>query len=102
MLWQGAFRPRPRRNAAADRYPLLPGSDRRAQPSYEALAHITLPTLQLHEISPPGTNRDAQAGQAFLDKVAALKKAADDRLPFDHRALSSTPETAHPELIRQG
>ncbi len=75
VLWQGAFRPRPGetpQQTVIRCYPVLIAA--RSQ-SYEALCHIILPTLQLHEISPPGTNRDAQAGQAFLDKVAALQES---------------------------
>jgi hypothetical protein len=72
VLWQGAFRPRPGetpQQTVMRCYPVLIAARRQ---SYEALAHLTLPTLQLHELSPPGTSRDAAVGQLFLDKVAAL------------------------------
>jgi len=73
VLWQGAFRPRPGetpQQTVMRCYPVLIAARRQ---SYEALAHLTLPTLQLHELSPPGTSRDAAVGQLFLDKVAALE-----------------------------
>jgi len=72
VLWQGAFRPHPGetpQQTVMRCYPVLIAARRQ---SYEALAHFTLPTLQLHELSPPGTSRDAAVGQLFLDKVAAL------------------------------
>ncbi|MGB7848479.1 MAG: hypothetical protein WBL63_22895 [Candidatus Acidiferrum sp.] len=72
VLWQGAFRPHPgetSHHTVVRCYPVLIGARRQ---SYEALAHITLPTLDLHQLSPPGTSRDAAVGQAFLEKVAAL------------------------------
>jgi len=72
VLWQGAFRPHPGetpQQTVMRCYPVLIAARRQ---SYEALAHLTLPTLQLHELSPPGTSRDAAVGQLFLDKVAAL------------------------------
>src|SRR5215469_10752561 len=55
VLWQGAFRPHqgetPKQTVVRC-YPLLVAARRK---SYEALAHITLPTAQLHELSPPGS-----------------------------------------------
>ncbi|MGB7434265.1 MAG: hypothetical protein WBQ61_21100 [Candidatus Acidiferrum sp.] len=72
VLWQGAFRPQrgetPQQTVVRC-YPVLIAARRQ---SYEALAHVTLPTLQLRELSPPGTARDAAAGRAFLEKVGAL------------------------------
>jgi shikimate kinase len=72
VLWQGAFRPHPGETphqTVIRCYPVLIAARRR---SYEALAHITLPTLGLHQLSPPGTSRNAAVGQAFLEKVGAL------------------------------
>src|ERR1700739_122548 len=72
VLWQGAFQPRPGetpQQTVVRCYPVLIGARRQ---SYEALAHLTLPTLQLHELSPPGTSRDARGGQAFLERVGEL------------------------------
>jgi shikimate kinase len=73
VLWQGAFRPRPGETpheTVVRCYPLLVAARRQ---SYEALAHLTLPTMQLHELSPTGTPEDnAAMGQAFLDKLGAL------------------------------
>jgi hypothetical protein len=72
VLWRGAFHPRPSEtphDTVSRCYPLLIAARRQ---SYEALAQVTLPTLQLHELSPPGTSRDAAVGQAFLDKVRQL------------------------------
>jgi shikimate kinase len=75
VLWQGAFRPRtgetPRQTVVRC-YPLLIAARRQ---SYEALAHVTLPTLQLHELSPAGAHSNAAAGQAFLERVDALLTA---------------------------
>lgn len=70
VLWQGAFRPHPGetpQQTIVRCYPVLIAARRR---SYEALAHLTLPTLLLRELSPPGTSRNASVGQAFLEKVA--------------------------------
>jgi shikimate kinase len=75
VLWQGAFRPRPGetpQKTVVRCYPLLVAARRQ---SYEALAHITLPTMQLHELSPPGSSDNAAMGQAFLDKLGALLEA---------------------------
>jgi shikimate kinase len=72
VLWQGAFRPHPGetpQQTVVRCYPVLIAARRQ---SYEALAHLTLPTLQLRELSPPGTSRSATAGQAFLERVAEL------------------------------
>jgi shikimate kinase len=72
VLWQGVFRAQsgetPQQTVIRC-YPMLIAARRQ---SYEALAHLTLPTLQTHELSPPGTKADAKAGQAFLDKIAPL------------------------------
>ena len=75
VLWQGAFLPRPGeapQETVVRCYPLLVAARRQ---SYEALAHITLPTMQLHELSPPGSPDNAAMGQAFLDKLGALLEA---------------------------
>jgi shikimate kinase len=72
VLWQGAFRAHPGESpqqTVVRCYPLLITARRQ---SYEALAHLTLPTLQLRELSPPGTSRDAAVGQALLDKIAGM------------------------------
>jgi len=75
VLWQGVFQ---RRSGESPHdtvvrcYPLLIAARRR---SYEALAHITLPTLVTREMSPPGTSRNAAVGQAFLEKVGAMLAA---------------------------
>jgi hypothetical protein len=72
VLWQGAFRPRlgeTPHESVVRCYPLLVAARRQ---SYEALAHITLPTMQLHELSSPGVSDNAALGQAFLDKLAAF------------------------------
>ena len=72
VLWQGAFRPHPGetpRLTVVRCYPVLITARRQ---SYEALAHLTLPTLQLREWSPPGTSRNASVGQVFLERVGAL------------------------------
>lgn len=72
VLWQGAFRPHPGetpQQTVVRCYPVLIAARRQ---SYEALAHLTLPTLQLHELSPPGTSRDAAVAQLFLNRVTAL------------------------------
>ena len=75
VLWQGVFQPR-RGEAPEDTvvrcYPLLIAARRR---SYEALAHLTLPTLVTRELSPPGTSRNAAVGQAFLEKIGAMLPA---------------------------
>lgn len=72
VLWQGAFQPRPGETphqTVVRCYPVLIAARRQ---SYEALAHLTLPTSKLHELSPPGTSRDAAVGQAFLERVEEL------------------------------
>jgi shikimate kinase len=71
VLWQGAFRPRPGetpQQTVLRCYPLLIAARRQ---SYEALAHVTIPTLQLHELSPRGESPDAAQGRAFLEHLAA-------------------------------
>jgi len=73
VLWRGAFRPRPREtphDTVARCYPALIAARRQ---SYEALAHLTVPTASLREISPPGTCRSPVAGQAFLEKVLSSR-----------------------------
>jgi shikimate kinase len=72
VLWQGAFRPTPGetpRQTVVRCYPILIAARRR---SYEALAHVTLPTLTTRDMSPPGTSRNAAVGRAFLEKVGEL------------------------------
>jgi len=73
VLWRGAFQPRPREtphDTVARCYPALIAARRQ---SYEALAHLTVPTASLREISPPGTCRSPVAGQAFLEKVLSSR-----------------------------
>jgi len=75
VLWQGVFQQRPGetpQDTVVRCYPLLLAARRR---SYEALAHLTLPTLVTREMSPPGTSRDAAVGQAFLEKIGAMLAA---------------------------
>jgi shikimate kinase len=72
VLWQGVFQPRPGEtphDTVVRCYPLLIAARRQ---SYEALAHITIPTLTTREISPFGTSRNAAVGQALLEKVGEL------------------------------
>ena|SRR5271169_1927699 len=72
VLWQGGFRARPGetpQQTVIRCYPVLIAARRL---SYEALAHLTLPTLRLRELSPPGTSRDAAVGQLFLERVGEL------------------------------
>jgi shikimate kinase len=72
VLWQGAFRPRPGetpRQTVVRCYPVLIAARRQ---SYEALAHATIPTSQLHELSPAGAVSNAAAGQAFLERIDTL------------------------------
>jgi shikimate kinase len=72
VLWQGAFRPNPGetpQQTVVRCYPVLISARRQ---SYEALAHITIPTLQLRDLSPSGSANDGAAGEAFLEKVGAL------------------------------
>ena len=75
VLWQGAFHPRPGetpQQTVVRCYPVLIAARRQ---SYEAIAHLTIPTLKLRELSPPGTSRSAAAGRAFLEKIAKLLAA---------------------------
>jgi shikimate kinase len=72
VLWQGAFRPNPGetpQQTVVRCYPVLISARRQ---SYEALAHLTLPTLQLRDLSPLGSVNDAATGKAFLAKLGAL------------------------------
>jgi shikimate kinase len=69
VLWQGAFRPRPGetpKETVVRCYPVLIAARRQG---YQALAHITLPILQLRDLSPAA---DAGAGKAFLERVKTL------------------------------
>lgn len=69
VLWRGAFQPRPREtphDAVARCYSALIAARRQ---SYEALAHLTVSTASLREISPLGTSRSPMAGQAFLERI---------------------------------
>jgi shikimate kinase len=73
VLWQGAFRAQASetpQQTVVRCYPLLIAARRR---SYEALAHITLSTSQLHDLSASNSFPDAAMGQAFLEKVLALQ-----------------------------
>ncbi len=72
VLWQGAFHPHPGetpQQTVVRCYPVLIAARRQ---SYEAIAHLTLRTLDLHVLSPPGTSRNAAVGQAFLERVGEL------------------------------
>jgi shikimate kinase len=72
VLWQGAFQPRPGetpRQTVARCFPLLISARRN---SYQALAHLTIPTSLLHQLSPPGTSRNPAVGQLFLDTVVEM------------------------------
>ena len=72
VLWQGVFKPRPGEtphDTVVRCYPLLVAARRL---SYEALAHLTVPTLATRELSPPGTSRNAAVGQAFLERIGEL------------------------------
>jgi len=69
VLWRGAFQPRhgeTPHDTVARCYPALIAARRQ---SYEALAHLTVATASLREISPPGTKNSPVAGQAFLEKI---------------------------------
>jgi shikimate kinase len=75
VLWQGVFQQRPGEiphDTVVRCYPSLIAARRR---SYEALAHLTVPTLVTREMSPPGTCRNAAVGQAFLEKIGAMLAA---------------------------
>jgi len=72
VLWQGVFHPRPgetSRDTVVRCYPLLIAARRR---SYEALAHLTVPTVTTREMSPPGTSRNPTVAQVFLERIAEL------------------------------
>jgi len=72
VLWQGVFQPRPGEtphDTVVRCYPRLIEARRL---SYEALAHLTVPTLTTRELSPPGTSRNPAAGQMFLERVGEL------------------------------
>jgi shikimate kinase len=71
VLWQGAFqslRGELPRQTVVRCYPHLIAA--RCH-SYEALAHVTLPTQNLHELSPSGTAHSPHAGKAFLESLSA-------------------------------
>jgi shikimate kinase len=75
VLWQGVFQPRAGetpRDTVVRCYPLLIGARRR---SYEALAHLTVPTTATREMSPPGTARNPEVAKVFLEKVGELLAA---------------------------
>jgi shikimate kinase len=72
VLWRGAFQPRPGelpRDTVTRCYPTLISARRQ---SYEALAHLSISTASLHELSPPGTSRNPAVGQAFLERIEQL------------------------------
>jgi shikimate kinase len=75
VLWQGAFRPNsgetPQQTVMRC-YPLLIAARRL---TYEALAHLTLPTSDVRELGASGGSPNAVLGQAFLEKVRALWEA---------------------------
>src|SRR3974377_225881 len=69
VLWRGAFQRRPGEtphDTVARCYPALITARRQ---SYEALAHLTLSTASLREISPPGPKNSPVAGQAVLERI---------------------------------
>ena len=75
VLWQGVFQPRPGEtphDTVVRCYPLLIAARRQ---SYQALAHLTVPTLTTRELSPPGTSRNAAVAQRFLERVGELLAA---------------------------
>ena len=71
VLWQGGFRPVPGETPHQTVVRCYPHLIAARSHSYEALAHVTLPTQQLHELSPPGTSHSSDAGKAFLDSLKA-------------------------------
>lgn len=75
VLWQGVFQPRhgeTPRETVLRCYPLLIAARRR---SYEALAHLSIPTLTTRELSPPGSARNPVAAERFLARIADLLSA---------------------------
>jgi hypothetical protein len=75
VLWQGVFQARSGetpRETVVRCYPLLIAARRR---SYEALAHLTVPTTVTREMSPPGTSRNPGVAKVFLEKVGELLAA---------------------------
>lgn len=74
VLWRGAFQARVGEappDTVARCYPALIASRRQ---SYEALAHLSISTASLHELSPPGTSRNPAVGRTFLEKIEPLLK----------------------------
>jgi hypothetical protein len=68
VLWRGAFRPKPGeapRETVARCYPTLVAARRQ---SYEALAHCTLRTADLHALSGTSDGNSASTA-AFLDRI---------------------------------
>ncbi len=83
---KGAFRPRPGetpQQTVVRCYPVLIAARRQ---SYEALAHLTLPTLQLRELSPPGTARRRHRRPGLFGKVERYSKAVDDQHMYSRRS----------------
>ena len=75
VLWQGVFHPRAGetpRDTVVRCYPLLIAARRQ---SYQALAHITIPTMTTRQISPPGTSRNAAVAQRLLQKISEMLAA---------------------------
>jgi shikimate kinase len=73
VLWRGAFQPRPGETphaTVARCYPALISARRQ---SYEALAHFSISTAKLRELSPPGTSRNAAVGETFLEAVRQMQ-----------------------------
>jgi len=73
VLWRGAFQPRQGETpheTVARCYPALIAARRQ---SYEALAHISISTTSLRELSPPGTSRNAAVGKAFLERIREMR-----------------------------
>jgi shikimate kinase len=72
VLWQGVFQPCPSEtphDTVVRCYPLLIAARRQ---SYEALAHLTVPTSTTRELSPPGTCRNPEIAQLFLERISDL------------------------------
>src|SRR5450432_1602836 len=69
VLWRGAFQARTGespRDTVARCYPALLGARRQ---SYEALAHLTLPVAELHELAAAAESRGESPGEAFLKRL---------------------------------
>jgi len=72
VLWQGVFQPRPGETPHVTVVRCYPRLIEARRLSYEALAHVPVPTLITRELSPPGTSRNPAVGQMFLERVGEL------------------------------